>query len=506
MRRAGPLDSAFFGLELPGHGLHGMAVMVLDPATVPSGYSFARFQRFVASRLPGIPPLRQRSVPMPMGLARPGWVDTEVDVRDHMTKHVRTDATLADVASYAAEIASAPLDRTKPLWTMDVIEGLEDGTIAVVAKVHHSLMDGVAGMDFLASIFSLRPQADAIVEVDDGSRRVPKPVTKLALAVPEVLATPLRLTTAFLGTGRAGLRIGVLALRKRSLSVPCPPRVRWNGKLGARRSVALRSLSLADVKDVSHATGTTVNDVVLSILGGACRNYLGERGELPKESLVALVPVSTHDAGSNRELRETPANANGHGTGKGIGRSRRRPSVPNVANAVSLLFSALATDLEDPEERLAAVHEAMVQAKGLHDALGADTLSQWLAVPNPLLLGMAARIYVGLDIATRAPLAANLLVSNVPGPPVPLYFGGARLLGLYPIGPVYDGVGINVTVVSCEGDLGFGFVSSPDVLDDIDALADGLEKELTALSSATAARAGAGVRGSGDRRAASAAR
>ncbi len=468
MRRVGPLDAAFFGLEAPGHPLHGMAVLVLDPATVPGGYSFTRLRRFIASRLPGIPPLRQRSVPVPMGLARPGWVDSDVTIRDHVVKHVRTGATLCDVATYAASFATMPLNRTKPLWSMHVIEGLEDGTIAIVAKVHHSLMDGVVGMDFLASMFSLRPQADPVVAVGGGGRRVPNPASRLALATPDVLTVPIRVTRALVDTSRASWRLMALAGRQGSLPLPRPPRMRWNGELGAERTVALTSLSLTRVKDVSHASGTTVNDVVLSVVGGASRTYLAQRGELPSESLVAVVPVSTHETDSQRQSRRSAAS--------------------DSANAVSLMLSTLGTDVSDPVERLTVVHRAMVEAKRAIDALGPAVLTEWLAAANPLVLRAAARLYLGLGVASRAPLIANLLVSNVPGPPVPLYFAGARLLGLYPLGPIYDGVGVNVTVVSCEDALGFGLASSPKVLDDVDALAHGIRKEFTALHRGYAGR------------------
>jgi diacylglycerol O-acyltransferase / wax synthase len=489
-RRTGALDAAFFGLEAPGHPLHGMAVMVLDPTTVPGGYSFARLRSFIASRLPGIAPLRQRSIPIPMGLARPWWVDTDVDIRDHVIKLVRRGATLDDVASYAAVLAGTPLDRTKPLWTMHVIEGLADGTVAIVAKVHHSLMDGMAGMDLMANMFSFRPEADPIAEIDGATRRVPNSATRLALAVPELVTMPVRVARALVGLGQIGWRLGGLARRQGSLSLPRPPRTRWNGALGDQRTVALASVSLAEVKDISHTTGTTVNDVVLSVLGGVCRTYLARHGELPRKSLVALVPVSTHDTGSNQQPRDTMAVGMSKSTRRGVeGGSERRPSAPKVANAVSLLLSTLATDVSDPLERLVAVHEGMVSAKRLHDAFGADTLTQWLAIANPLVLGAAARIYLGLGVASRAPLVTNILVSDVPGPPVSLYFGGARLLGLYPLGPIYDGVGINVTVVSCQDVLSFGVVSSPKVLDDTDSFAHGIGEELTALRLACASRA-----------------
>jgi len=453
MRRTGPLDAAFFGLEASGHPLHGMAVMLLDPATVPGGYSFGRLRSFIDSRLPGIPPLRQRLVPAPLGLARPGWVDSQVDVRAHVFRHVRTGGTLADVASFAASVASTPLDRAKPLWEMHVVEGLQDGRIAIVAKVHHSLMDGVAGMDFMASMFSLRPRAGAVAEADGGTTRVPGPLATAALAVPDLVTAPLRAARAIAGSVQGAWRLGRSARQQGPLRLPRPPRIRWNGDLGDRRTMALASLPLAEVKAVGRATGSTVNDVVMSVIGGACRSYLVERGELPSSSLVAVVPVSTHAGGDHSR----------------------------AANAVSIMLSPLGTDVGDPAQRLLVVHEAMVQAKRLHDALGAATLTEWVAVPSPLVMSAVARAYLAMHVARYAPAVANLLVSNVPGPPVPLYFGGARLVGLYPLGPVYDGVGLNITVVSCTDSLGFGLVSSPAVIEDLGALASGIADEFGSL-------------------------
>jgi diacylglycerol O-acyltransferase len=155
--------------------------------------------------------------------------------------------------------------------------------------------------------------------------------------------------------------------------------------------------------------------------------------------------------------------------------------VNEVANAVSLMFASLGTDIADPLARVEAVHSSAHGAKHLQDAIGPDTFLQWLEMPSPFVIAAAARLYVGLHLASRAPAIMNLLVSNVPGPPVTLFFGGARLLGLYPLGPVYDGVGLNITVVSSADTIGFGFVTCPDVLSDVDALAAAVPDEFTKL-------------------------
>jgi WS/DGAT/MGAT family acyltransferase len=220
------------------------------------------------------------------------------------------------------------------------------------------------------------------------------------------------------------------------------PRVAWNRPLGDRRSIALTSLRLGDVKAAASAGGATVNDVVLTVLGGACRAYLAGRDELPDRPLVVAVPVSV-----------------------------RGDDTITDTNAVSIMFTSVGTDIDEPSARLAAVHAAAARAKHQHDALGGDVLGSWLEVAAPVVFSTAARLYTVLDLAAFTPPLANLLVSNVPGSPVPLYFGGARLRGLYPLGPVYDGVGLNVTVVSSEDTLGFGLVTCPDVLADLEGLA-----------------------------------
>lgn len=443
MRRAGPLDSAFLAFEARGHPLHVMAVMALDPATVPGGYSFTGLRDFIGDRLAGIPPLRQRLAPVPFGLARPRFVETDVDVDSHVHRVELGGGTLADVARYAAGFDAVPLDRRRPLWAMHVVEGLDDGTIAVVAKVHHALMDGVAGMQFMASMFSLQPQAEPVVPIGRRYERAPGPIEAVVRSIPEIAAEPVRAVQAIATSARAALRLRGAARRDGTLALPRPPRIAWNGPLGSRRTVAIASLPLREVKAVGRAAHATVNDVVLAILGGACRTYLEAHGELPDAPLVAAVPVSVRD-------------------GEGAG---------DTANAVSLMFASLRTDIADASERIVAVHEAAQQAKHVHAALGPDTFSAWLEVVSPLVFAAVARIYLGLRLVARTPPFANLIASNVPGPPVPLYFGGARLRGLYPLGPVYDGVGVNVTVVSNLDEIGFGIVSCPDVLSDARELA-----------------------------------
>ncbi len=459
MRQAGGIDSAFLAIETQGHPLHVMAVMLLDPSTVPGGFSFERFREFAADRLGGIPPFRQKLVPVPLGVGRPRWVEVEVDIDDHLHHVIRDSGDLADLARFAADLEPTPLDRERPLWSMYVVEGLDDGAIAVVAKVHHALMDGVGGMQFMASMFSLTPTPEPVVFIGDDAERTPPPWEQALRAIPEMATAPLRIARALVSSARAALRIRGSLRTDQTLTLPTSaPHMRWNDPLGPTRAIAFSSLPLAEVKAVSRAAGATINDVVLAVLGGACRSYLQPRGELPDRPLVAAIPVSL------RGPDESPS---------------------EVANAVTLMFATLATDVADPRARLEKVHSSTRDAKHLQEAVGADAFARWLDAPSPVVVAAAARLYVGLHLASRAPTIMNLLVSNVPGPPVTLYLGGARLVGLYPLGPVYDGVGLNITVVSSADTIDFGFVTCPDVVADVGALAAGVTEAFATLARRT---------------------
>ena len=214
------------------------------------------------------------------------------------------------------------------------------------------------------------------------------------------------------------------------------PRTSFNATITARRSVAFTDIALADVKAVKREFGVTVNDVVTAVVGGALRHYLEDRGELPERPLLAAVPVSVHD--------QTPDRA---GTTK-----------------VSVMFSTLGTDEPDPVERLKTISSANTRAKEIHKMVGADTLMRWAELSWLNALGVGARLYSALHLADHHPVVHNLILSNVAGPPVPLYMAGARVVGFYPFGPITDGAALNVTVLSQGDRVGFGIITCPDLV------------------------------------------
>jgi diacylglycerol O-acyltransferase / wax synthase len=255
----------------------------------------------------------------------------------------------------------------------------------------------------------------------------------------------------------------ILAKRRTGLGMPAPlraPRTSFNVTITPHRKIAFTHLPLDDVKAVKRAFGTTVNDVVLAICAGALRRYLEARKEMPDKSLIAVVPVSVR----SDEVGE-----------KG-------------SNRVSAMFSSLATDIDDPVERLRQIHEANKGAKEEHKAIGADMLTQWGELAAPTTFSLAARVYAGLRLAERHPVVHNVVISNVPGPQFPLYFAGAKLVALYPLGPIFDGAALNITVVSYMDQLFFGLIGCREVVD-LWAIAGYVPEAFAELSKAAGAHA-----------------
>jgi WS/DGAT/MGAT family acyltransferase len=435
-----------------------MAVMVLDPTTIPGGYSFETFRNFIERRLPVVPPLRRRLCEVPFGIAAPLLVDDpDIDICHHVRRAaVPSPGGPLELAELAAEIDERPLDRSRPLWEMIVVEGLAGGRIAVLAKIQHALMDGVAGMQFMAAFFSAQPEAEEPPEsVLEPPEPLPSNLELLAGSIPSLLSQPWRLARVGRKTFASVLRSRIESIVRREPEEPAlpVPRSTFNQRTSAHRKVAYVSLPLADLQAVRHAFGATVNDVVLATVSGALRCYLRPRGELPDGSLVAAVPASIHREGDGR------------------------------ANAYTVYGASLASDCDDPAERVRSIRDASRQQKHDQRDGDAESLLEWTEVFSPFLFSLAARAYVDLGIAEWMSPFFNLVVSNVPGPPMPLHFGGARLLGIHPLGPIYDGLTINITAISREDGLDIGLVACRERIPDLWEIADALPEALAELVS-----------------------
>jgi len=464
MKRLTGLDASFLSLETPSSHMHVASLGIYDPSGVEGGFTLDRLAQAYSGRLHLAPPFRQRLVTVPFGLHHPLWIeDPDFDIRNHV-RHTAIPAPGGpeELATLVGRLVALPLDRTRPLWELWLIEGLEGGNVALLSKVHHAAIDGASGNELLVALLDLTPEiAEHVPETEWVPDRIPTDVELLSYAASSLARQPVRVAKALTRTATAALEVRRLGQTSgASVLPPAPfaaPRTSFNAALTSARSYSYTSLDLPTVKAVKNAVGCTVNDVVLGLCGTALRDYLAARGEQPDAPLVAMVPVSV----------------------------RTDDQKDAMGNQVSSMFTSLATDVDDPVDRLKVIHEVMVHAKEQQRAIGADTLQEWTEFAAPALLGRAARLYSRMKWADAHRPLFNVTISNVPGPPFALYSAGAKLLANYPIGPIMDGSGLNMTVMSYLDQLDFGLLACPDVLSDVWELADGLHAALAELVEAT---------------------
>ncbi len=483
MRQLTGLDAQFLALETPRQAGHVGGLAVLDPGSMPNGkLELGDVHNMIAERLPLLPPFRWRLKPVPMGLDYPYWIDDpdfdlEYHVRELAIPPPPTDAKLAE---QVARIFSRPLDRSRPLWEVYLIHGLQEGDVAVMTKIHHSVVDGMSGAEIMGVLLDLSPEGrKPPPPLDAHPAREPSELAMLArglVATPRYLQRVLSATPSTLPVledtpilrelpgaktlGRASARV-IRTLRRRrpsrvlERSNLTPPRTSFNGRVSAHRRFAFGQLPLDDVKAIKNAHGYTVNDVVMAICAGAVRKWLIEHGELPDEPLVTQVPVSV----------------------------RTEEQLGTYGNRIGVLSVPLFTNEADSLERLRLTHEAMRHAKELHKALPAQLLQDATQFIPPAVFARAAQVTFSLA-AARRPIW-NLVISNVPGPQVPLYMAGARLQANYPISVITDGMGLNITVMSYCGHLDFGIVADREQMRDVWKLIDWLEESLEELKPRT---------------------
>ncbi|HWC39489.1 MAG TPA: wax ester/triacylglycerol synthase family O-acyltransferase [Acidimicrobiales bacterium] len=458
MKRLSGLDSMFLYAETPSMHMHVTGVVLLDPSTMPGGYSADTLKEMLRGRIHLLPPFRERVVTVPFQLANPVLIeDPDFDIDNHVFRvGVPSPGTVQELAELVGNISSRPLDRSKPLWEMWVAEGLEHGYVALIAKMHHSVIDGVTGADLMVHLFDLEP--DAKVEPPEQEWEPEHKPSDLEM-VGHSLVSRLRhvgqVFPTIASTGRSALELLRLVRRSEGPGATLPftaPRTMFNRAITPHRSIAFGKASLDDFKLVKKVFGTTVNDVVLAACAGSLRNWLIAHDDLPDKPLVASVPVSVRDEGK-----------------------------PDLANQISAMFVGLPVQLEDPVERLLRIQGDTKAAKEVHGALGADTLQNWAQFAGPTVFSRAARFYSASKLAERHPVVHNLVISNVPGPPVPLYSAGARVAAVYPLGPILEGAGLNLTVLSNMGSVDFGAIASRELVPDLWDIATGFTESIEEL-------------------------
>lgn len=451
------LDASFLYLERPAMHMHVAAVAVLDPATRPDGrLTFGAVADAIAARLHLLPRFRQRVVTVPFDLGLPVWVD---DPSFDLDFHLRRAALPApggrrELAEHVQRVLSRPLDRTKPLWELYVIEGLEDGHVATLMKVHHAMIDGLSGMHIAAAMYDLSPEP-ATIPPAAAWRPDPEPSAQdlVAGAIRELAVHPVEAVSAIASNVRrspelAALGLGSIVGGVRSIfGMGSRPTSSLDVRIGPNRRFAMTEAPVQVFKDIKDALGGTVNDVVLAAVAGGMHRLLRDRGEPTKDrSLRVMVPVSVRGSGDG-----------------------------SLGNRVAPAFVDLPVGRMGPKRRLRLVRDGTRHLKESMMAMGADAIIGLGAFAPGGLLAAAARL------ASRGPWF-NLVVSNIPGPQQPLYLAGARLVASYPSMPLGENSALSIACTSLGGTMGFGLTADWDGMPDLDGLALALDASIEELA------------------------
>jgi diacylglycerol O-acyltransferase / wax synthase len=463
MKRLGGTDALFLSLETPAWHQHVGGLTILD--TEGSDITFERVVAQIEQRLPLAPKFRWKLKSVPLHLDRPVWVDDpDFDVRNH-TRSVRVAAPGGprEVAEVANELFSTQLDRSKPLWELWYLEGLANGRAGMAMKYHHCLLDGMAGASLATVLADLEPNPDPSTlpppppEEQSSAGAPPNDFALLARSVPSLAARPFH-AVRYVGAGAARLAAMANVFRRDegARAMMRSPKTPFNARIGPKRALAFASVSLDDVRQLKQKHGVKVNDVVLALCAGALRSYLDRAGELPDDPLVSGVPVSTRADGDTA-----------------------------MDNQVASMFVSLATNEADPIERLHAIYQSSHSAKEMMKAVRARQIQSIGEVASPLILATAIRAVYETQLIARSPARVNTLVSNIPGPPIPIYMCGARVAGIYASSVILEGMGVNVTLLSYVDRIDFGVHVDPELVPDPWEIAEGIPAALAELMEAS---------------------
>ncbi len=447
MKRLSGQDQLFLSIETPDWHQHIAGMTIFDVSETPD-FSFERAVERLEERLALAPKFTWRLRNVPFGLDRPGWVEDE---HFDISRHVRRVGAprpggRKEVADLIGQIMTTQLNRRIPLWEYWYIDGLANDRVASVLKFHHALLDGVAGASLATVLADLAPDAPT-PEVPDDLPKAGRTPSRRELMLRSIIPnarTPFRLARY---AGEAANRaVAMIDYQRHADNAPkmiAVPRTRWNQKIGPRRSVAFASVSLDDAKALRKVHDVKINDVVLALVSGTLRAYLEKHDEVPDESLVVSVPVSTRVEGDEA-----------------------------LDNQIANMSVELASDIDDPIERLLKIHENSQASKEMTNAVLARHIQSIGETAPPMMLNLAITALHRTGAMAAIPTAVNAVVSNVPGPPFPLYFAGVPITGMFPGSVIMEGMGLNVTVLSYVDRIDIGLSADPELVPDLWDMAD----------------------------------
>lgn len=469
------LDATFLYLEKPEMPMHVGAMHLLELPEDYRGRYVNNLRRLYAARMPALPALRRRLWWMPLNLANPVWVDAEPDLSYHIIEHRLPRRTAGSAQRDARTLLEEKisllhpqlLDRSKPLWRMHVIEGLPRSArglkqVGVYSQLHHAAVDGQAAVALGNVLFDLTPEPREIALRPSRRSKVFHigRVEMLRGALGNEISQLVRLVRELPTTLGTVARAAKGALTSRNLlgkgsgNVTLAPATPMNVTVGTTRAFASASLPLPELKALARAHGATLNDMVLMLCAGALRSYLLQHQQLPRKSLVAAVPISLRQEGDTHS-----------------------------DNQASMSLISLGTHLADPGKRLTHIRNASGAMKTTMGRMKSILPTDFPSIGAPWLIEAAAALYGKARVADRWPQVANLVISNVSGPQVPLYLAGARVLANCPTSIVVHGLALNITVQSLDAHMDFGLMADAAALPDVKALAVALDAALDELRS-----------------------
>jgi diacylglycerol O-acyltransferase / wax synthase len=456
--RLSPLDASFLHIE------DGVSHMHIASVTIFEGPppDFNQIVEMLRGKLPLVPRYRQVVRFVPLDLGRPVWVDDPHFNIDYHVRHTALPAPggEAELRKLVGRVMSQQLDRSKPLWEIWVVEGLEDGHWAMLAKTHHAIVDGISGTDLLSVVMDVSPEPAKLATADWSPKAAPSGGALVSQALIDLIRSPYEQLRAV----RASTRMARNALsHARDVATglstltgiikPTAPSS-LNGPIGPHRRYAWATTSVAEIKAVRQKLGGTFNDVVLAAITNGFRDLLLERGESIDRVVRTLVPVSVR-----------PRDASGKAVGDGT-----------YENKVSAMFAELPVNIDDSVERLRAITAQMKGLKDSRQALAGEALTSMSGFAPPLLLAL------GMRLATRmAQRNINTVTTNVPGPQFPLYVVGRRMIKAFPYVPLAGQVRIGVAIFSYDGQVNFGITGDYDTTADLDVLSRGIEEGMNQL-------------------------
>lgn len=469
------IDATFLYMETPETPMHVAGLTLYELPANLEGSFFDHFKTFFLERIHLAPIFEKKLARRVFELDHPGWVDaTDIDFGYHLKQvTLPKPGNWKQLEELVGELHSVALDRSQPLWQFTVIDGLESGSVAIYAKMHHAAVDGGGGMAIAAALYDMGPtprnvkppepktpvrvpsvEERAILGINDFIQSLARQQIKAMEAVPQILGT----LTDLIAPPKAGEKGSASGDLKPGIpGVPdvLAPKTPFNVTITRQRSFAARELSLTDAKFIAKATGTKINDVVMAISAGALRPYLQQKKKLPKKPLIAFVPISL-----------------------------RAPGNADSSNQVFGMLCPITTQIEDPIERLLSIKKTSSESKTLAGTVKDVSPKDFSLLGAPILIPGLAQLYGRSGLADLMPSTTNLTISNVPGPPIPVFCAGAKVQAMYPVSIPVHGIALNITVQSYLDKLDFGITADRKAVPDADHLADLLVEAMAELKSA----------------------